>query len=499
MPSFHDSYKPFRNYVRRFDLTSTLVDLWVYFRHLDDDAPLPPDYAVGASGLWHSSLKGQVFPWDLDTLTREVLLNAGSGGDRSLKRWGDLAEALKHIRRLEDEAFKLGTNPQDAVMIELHRVAHRQLPGQQPIGMNPMMRVFKIFGTPAIETIVLRELDMTTRQYMRLGAALSGGVIRSPAVLTSNDYSVLKVPKEAVSAFLSRITISKGALRTKLEGLQSYGRDWLYTWNPLEGTPLVGVDVAVPDRALCPIPRHLLRRVSFGIYYDLVRASGFDNAFGDAFQAYVGDILKATCNPARFQIRAERQYHVGGDKKHGVDWALSDETAHLFIECKTKRLTLGSRTHCDVSALEKDVCVLAESVVQNYRNIQDVLDGKTDWVVDQRPVFSIILLMEDWFIISPKVSEMLNASINRLLLAIGLPTDLPQRIPYVIASANDFEIACQVVAQTGIARVMSARPATQSGAWSLLGVVQTNFKSEMSRINWRLFESEWHRTMAAWQ
>jgi hypothetical protein len=62
MPSFHDSYKPFRNYVRRFDLTSTLVDLWVYFRHLDDDAPLPPDYAVGARGLWHSSLKGQVFP-----------------------------------------------------------------------------------------------------------------------------------------------------------------------------------------------------------------------------------------------------------------------------------------------------------------------------------------------------------------------------------------------------------------------------------------------------
>jgi hypothetical protein len=106
MPSFYDSYKPFRNYVRRFDLTSTLVDLWVYFRHLDDDAPLPPGYAVGASGLWHSSLKGQVFPWDLDTLTREVLLNAGSGGDRSLNQ-------ARHepSRRGNDRTPSGGTSP----------------------------------------------------------------------------------------------------------------------------------------------------------------------------------------------------------------------------------------------------------------------------------------------------------------------------------------------------------------------------------------------------
>ncbi len=497
MSGFYDLYKPFRNYVRRCDLTSSLVDLWVYFRHLVDDAPLPPEYAVGATGLWHSSLKGHVFPWDLDTVTREVLLNAGVGGDQSLKRWGNLAVALNHVHRLEDEAFKLSSDPQDAVMIDLHRAAHRQFPWQQRIGINPMMRVFKVFGTPAMEAVVLGELGMTTRQYMRLGAALSGGVIRSPAVLTSNDYSVLKVPKKAVSAFLSRISISKEVLRMKLIGLQSYGRDWLYTWNPLEGTPLVGVDFAFPDRTLCPVPRYLLRRVSFGIYYDLVRAPGFDNAFGDAFQAYVGDILKATCDPARFQIRAERQYYVGGDKKHGVDWLLSDETAHLFIECKTKRLTLGSRTLSEPSALEKDVSVLAESVVQNYRNIQDALDGMTDWIADQRAVFSIILLMEDWFIISPKVSEMLNAFIERLLVATGLPTDLPQRIPYVIASANDFEIVCQVLAQTGIARVMSARPATQTWAWGLLGMLQANFKDEMSRINWRLFESEWHKTMAS--
>ena len=29
-------------------------------------------------------------PWDLDILVKELVLNAGSGGDRSLRRWNDL-------------------------------------------------------------------------------------------------------------------------------------------------------------------------------------------------------------------------------------------------------------------------------------------------------------------------------------------------------------------------------------------------------------------------
>jgi len=495
MSSFYESYKPFRNYIRRFDLTSSLTDLWVYFRHLNDNAPLPFGYAVGVAGLWPMSLR-DVYSWDMDTLAREVLLNAEVGGDRSLKNWPDLAVALNHIRRLDGEAFFLSADPQTEVLIDLNRMAHRQFPWQQGIGMNPMMRVLKVFGTPAMEPIVLRELGMTTRQYLTLGAAIAGQSFRTPRFVTSTDYSVLKTPKDAVDLFFARITVTKEALRDQLKALQSYDRDWLYTWNPLESTPLVAIDRAFPDRALCPIPRHLSRRVSFGIYYDLVKTSGFDKAFGEAFQTYVGDILKVACPASRFQIRAERPYRVGRDDKHGVDWVLSDKTAHLFIECKTKRLTLGAKTRSNALALEKDVSTLADAVVQNYRNIQDCLDGKAGWVADERPSFSLILLMEDWFIISPKVSEILNAKIARLLAAAGLPSDMPQRIPCVIASANEFEIACQVIAQTGIAPVMATMPTDNTWIWSLLGSVQTNFGTEMARVNWRLFETEWREMLS---
>ena len=68
----------------------------------------------------------------------------------------------------------------------------------------------------------------------------------------------------------------------------------------------------------------------------------------------------------------------------------SDETGHLFIECKTKRMRLDAKTRADAIALEKDISALADAVVQNYRNIQDCLDGRTDWVPDDRPAFALI-------------------------------------------------------------------------------------------------------------
>jgi hypothetical protein len=83
-----------------------------------------------------------------------------------------------------------------------------------------------------------------------------------------------------------------------------------------------------------------------------VKAADFDNPFGNSFQAYVGEIVRATCKPPRFSLLAEEPYLVGSRKMHGVDWILSDATGHLFIESKTKRLTVGAKTLGDPAALD---------------------------------------------------------------------------------------------------------------------------------------------------
>jgi len=104
--------------------------------------------------------------------------------------------------------------------------------------------------------------------------------------------------------------------------------------------------------------------------------------------------------------------------------------------------------------------------------------------------------MDDWFIISPKVSATLNEHVDRLLAKAGLPSNIAPRIPYLITSANEFETGSQIIAQVGISPVMSMRSTDQAWTRSLLGVVQANFEAQMKRVNWGLFSAEWDKVMA---
>ena len=38
---FYENYKPFRNYMRKFSLVESLVDVWRYSLHILNDAHLP--------------------------------------------------------------------------------------------------------------------------------------------------------------------------------------------------------------------------------------------------------------------------------------------------------------------------------------------------------------------------------------------------------------------------------------------------------------------------
>jgi hypothetical protein len=239
----------------------------------------------------------------------------------------------------------------------------------------------------------------------------------------------------------------------------------------------------------------LIKRASTGVFYDLVTSPGFDNAFGESFQAYIGEVIEAVCKPPRFTAFAEEPYYIGSNKFHGVDWILSDNTGHLFIEAKTKRLTLGAKIQSNDAALERDLATLAKAIVQHYRNIIRALEGRTRWNPDGQPVFPIVLSLEDWFIFSPRIVEMLSAEVCRLMADQGMPEKVLTDMPFSVAAAHEFEAAIQVIAQVGIDAVMSKKTATEQRNWSLLPFIRDAFASEMKNVNWTLFESDWGRLL----
>ncbi len=168
----HDLYKPFRNYMPRFPLLDSLQNIWLFAEHLSgqglhagplrfQDRPLP------------FALKDSVFPWDLELLSREVILNSQPTGDKSFSRWADLSRAINFVRHIDNEISKRTLSQRD-VLRELHRIVHRQFPWQKPPSASSIMRYLKIFGGSELEPAVEQITGLPIRKFYQLALRCRG-------------------------------------------------------------------------------------------------------------------------------------------------------------------------------------------------------------------------------------------------------------------------------------------------------------------------------------
>ncbi len=487
----YEAYKPFRNYMRRFALTPALVHIWRLSQHLEHDAPLaremgPPPARWGES----QKLAGHLFAWDLDILVREIILHGQPAG-AVLERWNDLAVAINHLRRLDNVAARAFFAEGGDVMREVHRIAHRQFPWQMPPNRNSLLRYMRIFGREDIEPIVLQQTGLTVLELNRLTFAASGHFLRQPGLSTDQSYAAIGVDAETSRRYFDRLCSDVPTLRAAVQKEQRYDGAWLYAWNPLRARPLIRFDPAHPDRVLCPIPSLLMRRVSEGLYYDLIEVPAFANAFGASFQTYVGEILSLSCPSPRFELLAEREYRVGKNRKDGVDWILQDADATLFIECKTSRLRIDAKVSSDTDALEDALDRLAQAVAQHYKNIADALAGLTHWAPSGRTPYPLVVTLEDWWVFNPTIYGLLDSGVRHHLAQAGLDPDLPDKMPYTIASAAELEIASGIMARVGVERFMREKTTNEHRQWAVSPFASSVFEGLGAVGPHEFFEAEW--------
>jgi hypothetical protein len=454
----YEAYKPFRNHLRRFALLQSMAAVWHLAQHLENGAPLPPGLQPAPSAFEPApTLQGRLYPWDLDILARELVLNAGPVGDRDLGALLELKTALGHIRRLEEETSKAFFAAGGDVMREMHRIGHRQFPWQRPPSQRSLVRYLKVFGRPEVAPFVVAQTGLTPIQVFQLTFAACGHFLREWGMNTLQDYAILGVDAAQRDAFYGRITLTTAQLREATQAQQHYDGRWIYAWNPLHAFPLVRFDPAHPERVICPIPSLLMRRMTEGLFYDLIGEPKFGDAFGRSFQTYVGEVLAAACPAPAFGLREEQEYWIGKNRKDGVDWILQDDTAVLFIECKTSRLRLDAKVSSDAEALEAGLDSLAASLVQHYKNIVDALEGRTTWANPDRPGFPLLVTLEDWWVFGPRIAGYLRESVKRKLGAEGLDPGLVEQLPYTVASAPELELAAAAIADAGIQAVMKKK------------------------------------------
>lgn len=282
----YEKYKPLRNMVRQFALEDSLQTIWFYMQHILANKPLPPQLQpFDKNGPL--DLKRLMQPWKLSILAREMILHAGTAGGRSLGKWNDMAMVLNKISAT-GESFIPSLEDADALYLELHRIGHQQFPWQNKTTIAHLMRYMMIYQHGDLQGIFERCIGVSHSDFFYLGFAVAGGFERGVQLNTNTDYSVVSVNTDARDHFFRRMVSGIECLRQETIKAQQYGPSWEYTFNPLQARPFVALDPKFPNRVYCPIPAFAMGRITDGIFYDIASAAGFDHAFGDAFQVYVG-------------------------------------------------------------------------------------------------------------------------------------------------------------------------------------------------------------------
>ncbi|GEM_PF-4004913 len=123
----------------------------------------------------------------------------------------------------------------------------------------------------------------------------------------------------------------------------------LYTFNPLERRPIVATQ---RSGLVCPAPLLLLRRLSSGLYYDLVERYNepFLRTFGTVFEEYAGELLQGQYGAD--ELFHEPAYRRGRQELRSTDWIVVEGRLGTLLECKTARLTLATKAYADQRALD---------------------------------------------------------------------------------------------------------------------------------------------------
>ena len=473
----YECYKPLRNFVAQLDRNTSLLQICQFYQNIENNNSIPMEFCrLNPNGL--PSVKNVIHPWELDILAREVILNAGEIGTKNLFLVKDFISAVNLIRKLQDA--QVCGQLEKKIFQEMHRIIQQQFPWQAHRTELTLSRYFKIYRTPEIEALLQKETGLSIRQFYLLGVAVSGSFLSKNGYNLNTDFTAFGISNEQRDSFFDRVVMDIESLKVRTKSVQEYNENWSYTINPLQSTPLISFDSRAPHLVICPIPHFLLNRISEGLFFDLLNIKGFQNPYGNAFESYVGEVSDILITMENIKVQAGGEYVVKKNQKHGVDWYVFDSSAAMLVECKAKRLSLKARYQFEEDALIKEVDLLAKFIVQNYKNLCDVVAGYTDWKCCSRELYPVVVTLSDWFLFGPSIFERIDEVVRDLLQEAGLSTDLLARYPYTVMSVEEYEITIQVVSQVGLAEFFKEKNSHEHKTWLVMPFIHSKYAKQLA-------------------
>ncbi|WP_423415659.1 hypothetical protein RLW55_04060 [Hyphomicrobium sp. B1] len=475
------SYKKFRKVISELSFEDSFAATWAFSQAKQlRNFSFPTDVERHPSFMEDGPR--QPYPWQLETVLREVVLRGAdvSVKGKSLKKWTDLANAVNALRALEDAIHEpiLGA---DNVLLEMLRVGHQQFLWQQLPNRAMTARYYRIFKDPEIDALCEKTTRLSVHKIYAIGSALWGHY-SSKAFLKlpwSSRNSV--ITNEDIVAFIELCGIEVYELRQIIRASHKLDDTFPYDNRFVRAWPLISFRKCGEEILACPLPTLLFWRFTSGLYYDLTCNDAFFNAFGASFQRYVGDVFARALAGTSLEARAEEKYGTKKKPKDTVDWTVLGADAAVFVECKSKRLSIDAKTNLvSREALERDLGILADAICQTYKTIAEYKADRypTLRFDENRKIYPVVVTLENWFPHGQLVADEIERQLKIKLDEANIPRDVLVEMPYVLASCDEVEEVAQIIAQVGIRTFFERRQDERYRGWLLDSFISDAFGDE---------------------
>lgn len=488
-PNIYEAYKPLRNHLRKCGLADSLRVIRAYAQNLQfkgDD--FPSDIEVKKEYLQkdHVQKMSWVSEWDLEILAKEVIINSSesSWNEKTFREWKFFSTAINKLKDIDNRISKDHVNGSN-IFRELERIAHGQFAWQiERPNSELMARYYRIYKTAEMDSILKNTIGLTTKELYFAGLAILAHFLSNFALQLPIKIEINGLDQESIDKFLKHFSSKLLDLREKLKSEQNMNENYIYSFSSLRRYPIIIMKYHGKDSLICPIPTLLFWRITSGLYYEVVSQRDFDNAFGSSFQKFIGDCIAAANTNKTIKAFPEESFIDGKNKKDSVDWIVDDGNSAIFIECKTKRMTMPSKTELVITeALEKDLEKMSIFVTQVYKTIRDYQNRKypTYKFNEHKKIYPLVVTLEDWHLFGDKSS--LKMKIEEKLMKEGIPLEYLSNMPYTICSAQEFEEMIQIIQSKGIGPVIGKKlEDPEKNTWEMATFLLNEYQEEHKNI-----------------
>lgn len=255
-----------------------------------------------------------------------------------------------------------------------------------------------------------------------------------------------------IAQFINMIALTPQEFIEKMK-LPQYQLDPHETFSP---HPLVNWPmIKLPEnRWVIPIVPYLLRRGTEQAFYDLIayKDREFSGFFGQVFEEYTDRIL--TTLGSSYEIIPETQYYDNGKSYNTCDRIIIKDGDAILIECKTKRLALGTKFTADKELLRRDLTDIGKdddtgnivhAIRQLHRTKQAIrancpgLEKLNHKITGQ--IFPLVLVLDPYYFANaPYIKGIINEELEK--------SDLPLKdFSWQILDTRGFEPLCALSQQ----------------------------------------------------